>query len=91
MSETEFYELLAVTPAATTAEIKRQYYLLARKLHPDKNLDDPTAKDKFQKVGEAYQVLSDPELRKKYDARGKAGLGEHSAVDASAFFAVLFG
>jgi curved DNA-binding protein CbpA len=56
VSETEFYELLEVTPTATTAEIKRQYYLMARKLHPDKNPDDPTAKDKFQKIGEAYQV-----------------------------------
>ena len=91
VSEMEFYDILEVTPTATTAEIKRSYYLMARKLHPDKNPDDPNAKDKFQKIGEAYQVLSDQELRKKYDERGKAGLGEHSAVDASAFFAVLFG
>ena len=89
--ETEFYDVLEVTPSATTGEIKRSYYLMARKLHPDKNPDDPDAKAKFQKIGEAYQVLSDPELRKKYDTRGKDGLGEHTAIDASAFFAVLFG
>lgn len=69
VSETEFYELLEVSPTATTAEIKRQYYLMARKLHPDKNPDDPGAKEKFQKIGEAYQVLSDVQLRKKYDER----------------------
>lgn len=63
----------------------------ARKLHPDKNPDDPTAKEKFQKIGEAYQVLSDAELRKKYDEKGKAGLGDHSFLDAGAFFAMLFG
>ena len=92
VSETEFYDVLEVGSTATAAEIKRNYYTLARKLHPDKNPDDPDAKLKFQKIGEAYQVLSDPELRKKYDERGKAGLGPHHAVvDASAFFAVLFG
>mgnify|MGYP003313525429 CR=1 FL=1 len=52
-------------------------------------LVDPDAGAKFQRVGEAYQVLSDASLRKKYDSRGKEGLGEHAFVDASAFFAAL--
>ena len=59
--------------------------------HPDKNPDDPTAKAKFQAIGEAYQVLSSDELRARYDASGKDGLGETEFADTSAFFAALFG
>ena len=71
VASTEYYDALEVAPTATPAEIKRSYYLLARKLHPDKNPDDPEAHQKFQRIGEAYQVLSDESLRKKYDERGK--------------------
>ena len=62
-----------------------------RAQHPDKNPDDPQAKAKFQAIGEAYQVLSNEELRARYDAAGKEGLGEQEFVDTSAFFAALFG
>jgi len=91
VASTEYYDALEVAPAATAGEIKRAYYLLARKLHPDKNPDDPEAHQKFQRIGEAYQVLSDENLRKKYDERGKDGLKDHAFVDPSAFFAMLFG
>jgi len=91
VASTEYYDALEVVPTATPAEIKRSYYLLARKLHPDKNPDDPEAHQKFQRIGEAYQVLSDESLRKKYDERGKDGLKDHAFVDPSAFFAMLFG
>lgn len=91
VASTEYYDALDVAPSATPAEIKRSYYLLARKLHPDKNPDDPEAHQKFQRIGEAYQVLSDESLRKKYDERGKDGLKDHAFVDPSAFFAMLFG
>lgn len=91
VASTEYYDLLGLDPSCSESEIKRAYYLAARRLHPDKNPDDPEAGAKFQKVGEAYQVLSDASLRKKYDSRGKDGLGEHAFVDASAFFAAIFG
>ena len=91
VASTEYYDLLNLDPSCSESEIKRAYYLAARRLHPDKNPDDPEASAKFQKVGEAYQVLSDSALRKKYDARGKDGVGEHLFVDASAFFAAIFG
>jgi curved DNA-binding protein CbpA len=91
VASTEYYDLLQLDPSCSESEIKRAYYLAARRLHPDKNPDDPEASAKFQKVGEAYQVLSDSALRKKYDARGKDGVGEHLFVDASAFFAAIFG
>ena len=88
---TEYYDVLGVAPDASAGEIRRQYYVLARKLHPDKNLGDPEAKERFQKIGEAYQVLSDENLRAKYDARGKEGLGDVPILNPAAFFAVLFG
>ena len=89
--ETEYYDALEVAPTATSGEIRRKYYLLARKMHPDKNPNDPTAKARFQKIGEAYQVLSDESLRRKYDARGKDGLGDVPIVNPAAFFGMLFG
>jgi curved DNA-binding protein CbpA len=90
-AETEYYDVLECEPTSTAAEIRRKYYVLARKLHPDKNLGDPSAKERFQKIGEAYQVLSDDSLRKRYDARGKDGLGDVPIVNPSAFFGMLFG
>lgn len=67
----DYYKVLGVDKNASAAEIKKAYRKLARKLHPDLNPNDETAKQKFQQVNEANEVLSDPEKRKKYDQYGK--------------------
>jgi len=91
VKESELYDALGVTTDASAAQIRKGYFKLAKELHPDKNRDDPNAHDKFQKVGEAYQVLSNEELRAKYDMQGKAALETSALVDPTSFFAMLFG
>jgi curved DNA-binding protein len=65
----DYYEVLGVERTAGDTEIKRAYRKLAQQHHPDINTD-PGAEERFKRVGEAYDVLSNPELRKKYDAFG---------------------
>eukprot|EP01024_Parvocaulis_polyphysoides_P013228 TRINITY_DN1515_c1_g1_i1.p1 TRINITY_DN1515_c1_g1~~TRINITY_DN1515_c1_g1_i1.p1 ORF type:complete len:345 (-),score=78.96 TRINITY_DN1515_c1_g1_i1:134-1168(-) len=89
--ETYFYEVLEVEEDATTAQIKKQYYLKAKVVHPDKNPDDPEAAEKFQILGEAYQILSDPEKRKLYDQYGRDVLHQVQVIDPSTVFAMVFG
>lgn len=67
----DYYKVLGLDKSASAADIKKAYRKLARKLHPDLNPDDKAAQEKFQKVNEANEVLSDPEKRKKYDQYGK--------------------
>jgi curved DNA-binding protein len=66
----DYYKILGVAKDATEKDIKSAYRKLARKLHPDVNPNDKAAEQKFKEVNEAYEVLSDPEKRKKYDALG---------------------
>lgn len=62
-----FYNVLGVSERATDEEIKKSYRELAKKLHPDKNRDDPKAQQKFIELSEAYTTLSDPQKRRQYD------------------------
>uniref|UniRef100_A0A4W4HAL9 DnaJ homolog subfamily A member 3, mitochondrial n=1 Tax=Electrophorus electricus TaxID=8005 RepID=A0A4W4HAL9_ELEEL len=71
-SKQDFYQILGVPRAASQKEIKKAYYQLAKKYHPDTNKDDPQAKEKFAELAEAYEVLSDEVKRKQYDTYGSA-------------------
>ncbi|HEX8959006.1 MAG TPA: DnaJ domain-containing protein [Solirubrobacterales bacterium] len=70
----DYYEVLGVERNASGADVKRAFRRLARELHPDVNGHDPEAEEKFKAAAEAYEVLSDPERRRAYDAYGHEGL-----------------
>ena len=62
-----YYEILGVSPSATSEEIKKSFRNLAMKYHPDKNRNSEESKQKFMKIVEAYEVLSDEQARRSYD------------------------
>ena len=74
----DYYEVLGINRNADEKEIKKAYRKLAKKYHPDSNVGNPDAEQKFKEVTEAYDVLSDTEKKKLYDQFG------HAAFDGSA-------
>lgn len=79
MSKRDYYEVLGVTKSASDDEIKKAYRKLAIKYHPDKNPDDKKAEEMFKEAAEAYEVLSNPEKRQRYNQFGHAGVGSSAA------------
>ncbi|MBO7201990.1 MAG: molecular chaperone DnaJ [Paludibacteraceae bacterium] len=75
MSKRDYYEVLGISKSATADEIKKAYRKKAIEFHPDKNPGDKVAEEKFKEAAEAYEVLSDPQKRQRYDQFGHAGMG----------------
>jgi molecular chaperone DnaJ len=75
MAKRDYYDILGLSKGAPEAEIKKAYRKMAIKFHPDKNPGDKAAEEKFKEAAEAYEVLSDPEKRSRYDQFGHAGMG----------------
>ncbi|HKJ43075.1 MAG TPA: molecular chaperone DnaJ [Sunxiuqinia sp.] len=75
MAKRDFYEVLGVSKSASPEEIKKAYRKKAIQFHPDKNPGDHEAEDKFKEAAEAYEVLSDPQKKQRYDQFGHAGMG----------------
>jgi hypothetical protein len=95
VKDTEYYDLLKVSPSATSSELKKAYYKEARVCHPDKNPGDPESARKFQELGHAYQTLSSEATRVAYDKNGKNETNnaemQLTDIDPKIFFAVMFG
>jgi curved DNA-binding protein CbpA len=90
--DTAYYDTLGVKPDASELEIKKAYRKLAITTHPDKNPGDAGAHERFQAVGEAYQILSNKDLRFAYDKYGKEKAKPDAGFeDPSEFFSMIFG
>ena len=87
MTVVDYYDVLGVSPQATSEEIKTAYRRLAREYHPDRNPDDPEAEKRFREVAAAYEVLNDSQKRSHYDRFGTAD----SVSDPFDIFSTLFG
>lgn len=78
MAKRDYYEVLGVSKGASAEEIKKAYRKMAIKYHPDKNPGDKESEEKFKEAAEAYDVLSNPDKKSRYDQFGHAGMGEAS-------------
>ena len=81
----DYYEVLGVNKGSSDAEIKKAYHKLAMKYHPDKNPGDKEAEEKFKEANEAYEVLSDPDKKDKYDRFGFAGVDPNCGAGQGGF------
>jgi molecular chaperone DnaJ len=92
MESIDYYEVLQVERDSSGEEIKRSYKRLAFEFHPDRNAGNPEAEERFKKINEAYQVLSDPNKRARYDSFGHISAeGIFSDVDFESGFSDIFG
>lgn len=99
-TDRDYYEILGIDRSATLEDVKRAYRKLALEYHPDRNPNDKEAEEKFKQATEAYEVLKNPEKRRRYDRYGHAGMrdaglgfgfGEFSFEDAIRAFMQDFG
>ncbi|MDR2464367.1 MAG: molecular chaperone DnaJ [Holosporales bacterium] len=74
----DYYNILGLQKTATASEIKKAYHKLAMKYHPDRNKGDKNAEDKFKEINEAYEVLSDPQKKARFDQYGSYDPGQQS-------------
>ena len=75
MAKRDFYEILGVTKSSTPEEIKKAYRKMALQYHPDKNPGNKESEEMFKEAAEAYEVLSDPQKKARYDQYGHQGVG----------------
>jgi len=79
MSKRDYYEVLGVSKGASAEEIKKAYRKMALKYHPDKNPGNKEAEENFKEAAEAYDVLSNPDKKARYDQFGHAGMNGASS------------
>ena len=89
-TEEDYYARMGLSRNASPKDIKRAFKKLSREMHPDKNKEDPKAKDKYEKITEAYDVLKDPDKKGKYDLGGKDYANNPGSGHSSGFHSSFF-